>query len=736
MTSGKDLTTRHNDAKWASDWSAELRERLPCNIGSGEGDQERERAAQRLGGLWRSASQPVRRSIAGGLQQNPKTISDQLHEPLQLPADPAAAAPAGGAGAAAADTGASSTASPFDEISEEAYEAAAEEHFAAGSAPQDAPLNPQQRAGGRTFLRLAVLRRQMQEQGATPAQIDAAVRHEGIAPATLVIGAGGTGKSAMVHQLKCEFSRLGLGRLLVTAYTGVAAAPFGGPTLLSLLNMSLEKKAAKHVREASPAMRAAARKKFEEECGAPPEEFGGMVVDEVSFLDLSVFGHLDKDCRTLFGREADGVVAGGLPLLFCGDNHQKPPPCGTPWYRWMVRAAMEEAATMREVSEGARSAVARGLNLLKSTKKVELTRLMRARTDQPFIEHQLRMRRTDVRYPISREFLSGLRTVSAADLRADAAWMFAPVGVLSHVERDSINHAQLIAFARAFNLPIIRWQLKLADGDGFQDSSLLEQLYAHEPNLWHYFVEGAPVHLTETIKSVRKLVNGSPGLLDSLNVTNAADRRRICDAYAAGFQQDADGAAVMVTLDKAPQSVNVVVGGTDASPRLWHEVPLDDLTGLIPLSADGAQVVPVLCSGNEEEVDCFSFFGAQQGIAQKLKVKMHQYSLAFALTDFKVPYTGSNPRFRRLWHRVRGIVPDGWSGLVSGAAPGAHAAQADPQRLQAAAAALDDARVVLRARLARTRDGGAATPAVRRSGTGCCERAGARRAAPRVGARL
>ena len=30
------------------------------------------------------------------------------------------------------------------------------------------------------------------------------------------------------------------------------------------------------------------------------------------------------------------------------------------------------------------------------------------------------------------------------------------------------------------------------------------------------FVEGAPVNLTETVKSVRELVNGSPALLDSL----------------------------------------------------------------------------------------------------------------------------------------------------------------------------------------------------------------------------
>ena len=36
--------------------------------------------------------------------------------------------------------------------------------------------------------------------------------------------------------------------------------------------------------------------------------------------------------------------------------------------------------------------------------------------------------------------------LSASDLREDAAWRFAPVGVLAHIERDAINQAQLRAF--------------------------------------------------------------------------------------------------------------------------------------------------------------------------------------------------------------------------------------------------------------------------------------------------
>ena len=78
-----------------------------------------------------------------------------------------------------------------------------------------------------------------------------------------------------------------------------------------------------------------------------------------------------------------------------------------------------------------------------------------------------------------------------------------------------------------------------------------------------------------------------------------------------------------------PQAVNLVVGGTAEAPRLWHEVPLDDLSDLLPDYVAGEQVVPLLVSRHAEVADCYSVYAAQQGIAQKLMVRGHQYMLAF-----------------------------------------------------------------------------------------------------------
>ena len=123
-----------------------------------------------------------------------------------------------------------------------------------------------------------------------------------------------------------EFKRLGLGRVLVTAYTGVAAAPFGGPTLLKLLNLNVRTRTNKQVAGNDATDRQIRCKKFNDECGAPIEEFGCVIIDEVSFTDAIILGHVDQGFASLLG---NNELCGGMPLLLCGDNHQKPPPGGT-----------------------------------------------------------------------------------------------------------------------------------------------------------------------------------------------------------------------------------------------------------------------------------------------------------------------------------------------------------------------------------------------------------------------
>jgi hypothetical protein len=63
------------------------------------------------------------------------------------------------------------------------------------------------------------------------------VQQAGLGFAILVDGPGGSGKSQMVYTACNRMRRARRGELIVTAYTGVAAAPFCGPMLLSMLKM-------------------------------------------------------------------------------------------------------------------------------------------------------------------------------------------------------------------------------------------------------------------------------------------------------------------------------------------------------------------------------------------------------------------------------------------------------------------------------------------------------------------
>ena len=70
--------------------------------------------------------------------------------------------------------------------------------------------------------------------------------------------------------------------------------------------------------------------------------------------------------------------------------------------------------------------------------------------------------------------------------------------------------------------------------------------------------------------ATRKLVNGSPGLADSLTFRNG----KVPAALAAAYDL---GGYVLVTLDQPPLSVNVRVGskGGAERPTLWHGVLTD-----------------------------------------------------------------------------------------------------------------------------------------------------------------
>jgi hypothetical protein len=482
----------------------------------------------------------------------------------------------------------------------------------AGESVGRPPLNPEQREAGMRFMRAVRITEEAHQRGEPPDAAARRLKDEGLATGSLLLGAAGAGKSEVVHAIGAAMAASGYRKLVITAFTGVAAAPFGAPTLQALFNMG---SGHTNQRIVTGVDLAACLERFHSESGVPIDDVGAIIIDEISFVASPIFGTAEGRMRSM--RQQLHLPYGGIPTLLTGDYVQKPPVMAEPAYKDLVRAATGDFVPLPSSNH------AHGLQLLRDAPRYELFRVMRAAQDAGFIKSLTHMRDAHVPQPIPDAFIASLRTASAADLELDPLWRFAPVGVLSHVELNAINYAQAQSFAHIFQRPLLKWRLPLTD-DACMTAAQLDALYAEEKGLWGFFVEGAPVLLSFTIRATCKMVNGAPGLQDSLTFQSGTLPDAVRDAFAANKYVELEV--------EVPFAVNVrVSGGT------WHGEKLDDLSGLVPSSSQDEVVVPVLFLKKKPvEVPLRSFYAARHNLPAKVKVHVHHVILAFGLTDFKL----------------------------------------------------------------------------------------------------
>ena len=639
-----DLAKRLKAAEVLEGWGGRVAGALMSLNGSPADDDGSDAAAAPAGdalrSLWKAAAEPsdaAARPYAHPLQRFDDAL-DALRLPLPAKAVEvqAEAVAAVAAGREPEGIGESDSAGALGEISQSQYEQLRDAWLAAKAAAEAAcaefktppPFCVEQREVGRLVVDAARVRHEALQMGCSASEACDRISQAGGHAAVMMMGPGGVGKSAIIEHICEAVQGEGLGKVVVTAYSGVAAALFGGPILMALINLNLQTKAVKTCCEFDPAQTEVLRKKWLLECGSEASELAVLIVDEISFCDDEIIGHLEWRLRHLTGNLE--VFAGGVVLLFAGDNFQKAPPGGVPWYHELVCAA-----TGKLKPEGVaavanpRSTKGRGLSALRRFKLVELWRILRALSDPAFAESQMAARRLDVSAPFAESgLLDRVRVLSRQDCTSDESWRFAPVGVLSHVERDFGNAAQVVNFARAFDLPLIRWRLPLmpearALVEELSDEDL-DRLYAAEPALWGYYCEGAPLLIPESIRSTRKLVNGSPGLLYSLVYENNVVPPEVLSAMRQRGHK-------VIDLDVAPVGVMARMSGA-----LWHGVKLPDLSSLVETEVEGAVVIPLGRRTKVDEADVYSMVAAQLGLPSKLRVISLNYQLAFFLTDFKL----------------------------------------------------------------------------------------------------
>ena len=177
------------------------------------------------------------------------------------------------------------------------------------------------------------------------------------------------------------------------------------------------------------------------------------------------------------------VMFACAPLRYAQDFWQKSPPGGTALAKLL---ASVDAPTSGQTPTmlAPTSAAARGLELFRDLQRTVLKQQMRAADDPAFQKVLEQLRRTDVDTPVPASFARNLRAFSASDVVTDATWAFATIGALGHYEGDRLTAHQAEAFARAFNLVLVKWRLPLSGVTAdWVSGRKRETLYANEPGV-------------------------------------------------------------------------------------------------------------------------------------------------------------------------------------------------------------------------------------------------------------
>ena len=503
----------------------------------------------------------------------------------------------------------------FQNISEKEFEALRADYAhevsktVTGTKPPP-PLNPEQRKFARSHFAAAKIIAQVRTSGALRSETCTLLAENGLRQVSLLQGAGGVGKSVLLQALCCALSRENLGTMAVTAWTGVASAPFRAPTLCSLLGVDFARLGQEPQRTEQQWGRI--RETFTTYFG-DPNNLSIFVIDEISFVVPAVLHWVDKTLRSTLNQP--DVLFGGVLVILAGDFWQKPPPNSSSLAEILVSA---DAPVRRHSAYPPTSTMAKGLDIFRHARRTVLTRQMRAADDLAFQKTLLAVRDTQAEQPISNDFIRNLRVLSAKDVQEKAARIFAPIAVLGNQERYYLNKQQAYAYARAHNVPLVRWRIPLTEKYVERlTSEELAQTYANEPGLWHHFVRGAPCMILKNFQPTKAMANGSMAFLHSLSFAHDAPPELTAAELAGGYH--------LVELAESPHTINVC-------PDLPDD---DDGAGIESLTQDGI-VVPITASKDPIDFETSSLYATMASIPRTLQHRGHPVVLAFALTDFKV----------------------------------------------------------------------------------------------------
>ena len=247
---------------------------------------------------------------------------------------------------------------------------------------------------------------------------------------------GGTGKSYVARAIK----RRAPEHVLVVAPTGIAAANLGGMTVQNALALhrSAESLTEKKLAEITQAL----------------DGVWLIICDEVSMAGALMVKQIDERLRLILRASSP---FGGIGMLWMGDFFQLPPVLDFHLASALVHSVVGFDKGAKHVPEQKQASA-----LFRRIRRTVLTVQKRAQGDSRQARLVSLLRSTS---SLPDEALSLLRsrTLTAAMVRADPSWSWAPIVTILNVERLQINWVQLRRFATVKGLPILRWRRSLCD---------------------------------------------------------------------------------------------------------------------------------------------------------------------------------------------------------------------------------------------------------------------------------
>jgi hypothetical protein len=413
-----------------------------------------------------------------------------------------------------------------------------------------------------------------------------------------------------------ELASCGESVVVCAAPTGVAASLLiNGSTLHTLLGMYASTEESEHGGKLAvlPALCTLALEKAQRRL----RHCRILLIDEVSMVGSYMLGIVDHRLRTIMAQP--NLPFGGVGIVLMGDFFQLPAvhdvPLPTSAKNCMTTAIPTNQSKALVSISSTGGALFQHFSLLRFTQqmRIDTADVVHAALVESFQQMDADRAESAAISPDLLHYLSS-KQLTPAMVQADPTWAAASTVVSTNEQRYLMLPFAIRRFATRHGVPILRWRYPLPHGSFFTNREA-EFMYEHFPQLWGYFVVGAPVFITCNINPTKGLANGTAATLHSVSWYDEKYVRTVRAMQAIASPGD------MIDV-QLPMSVNVEVAPQQLTHTRWS--PSETET-LVP----GRVVIPLL-----RVSDAHIKVGRGKD-RKKTPFKEFTYELAFVITFHK-----------------------------------------------------------------------------------------------------